>query len=189
MRVWDAENSIYEGLRGLARRPYLAAMWILCGELQTLYAGEFSDAERSLIPPTMDVVREVAAAGESAELPGQAAELAEAWGSVRDEREPEASSGLMNVWATFEGLVQEIAGITPQYDGAEWLTNAVVEPWREVSHHGQGPILVDPNAEVADDSPTAHTLALFQHIVAEVARAQEGDWEPRRLRAKIFTGR
>jgi len=186
MRVNDIEDSIYEGLRGLAWRPYLAAMWILCGELQTLYADELSNAERSLIPPTMDVVREVAATGESAELSRQAAELAEAWGAVRDEREPEASSGLMNVWATFEGLVQEIAAITPRYHGAEWLTNAVVEPWREANHHNQGPILVDPNAEVADDSPTAHTLALFQHIVAEVAGAQAGDWEPRRLRAQIF---
>ena|SRR5215472_7633596 len=186
MRVNDAENSIYEGLRGLTWRPYLAVMWILCGQLQTLYADEFSDAERSLIPPTMDAVREVAAAGESAELTRQAAELAQAWGDVRDEREPEASPGLMNVWATFEGLVQEIAGITPRYHGAEWLTNAIIEPWREANHHGQEPILVDPNAEVADDSPTAHTLALFQHIVTEVARAQEGDWEPRRLRAQIF---
>jgi hypothetical protein len=46
MGVNDTENSIYEGLRGLAWRPYLAAMWILCGQLQTLYADEFSDAER-----------------------------------------------------------------------------------------------------------------------------------------------
>ena len=186
MRMSDAEDSIYEGLRGLAWRPYLAAMWILCGELQTLYADEFSYAERSLIPPTMDLIREVAAAGESAELTRQAAELAEAWGDVRNEREHEASSGLMNVRATFEGLVQESAGITPRYDGAEWLTNAVTAPWWEANHHSQGPILLDPNAEVADDSPTARTLALFQHIVTEVARAQEGDWEPRRLRAQIF---
>src|SRR5215471_11249818 len=106
MRVNDAENSIYEGLRGLAWRPYLAAMWILCGELQTLYADEFSDAERPLIPPTMDVVREVAAAGESAELTRRAAELTQAWGDMRAEQEHEASSGLMNVWATFAGLVQ-----------------------------------------------------------------------------------
>lgn len=175
MRVNDTENSIYEGLRGLAWRPYLAAMWILCGQVQTLYADEFSDAERSLIPPTMDVVHEVAAEGELAELTRQAAKLAEAWDSVRDEREPEASSGLMNAWATFAGLIREIAGITPRYGGAEWLTNAVVEPWREASRHGQGPILIDPNAEVADDSPTARMLALFQHIVAEVARAQWSD--------------
>src|SRR5258708_851350 len=188
MRVRYAEKSIYEGLRGLAWRPYLAAMWILCGELQTMYADEFSDAERSLIPPTMDVVREVAAVGESGELTRQAAELAQAWGGVRTEREHEASSGLMNVWATFEGLVQELAGITPRYDGAEWLTNAVIEPWREANHHNQGPIWVDPNAEVAEDSPTAHTLGLFQHIVAEGARAEQGDWGPRRLRAKIFRG-
>jgi len=120
----------------------------------------------------MDLIREVAAAGESAELTRQAAELAEAWGDVRNEREHEASSGLMNVRATFEGLVQESAGITPRYDGAEWLTNAVTAPWWEANHHSQGPILLDPNAEVADDSQTANTLALFQHIVAEVARAQ-----------------
>lgn len=186
MRVKDAENLIYEGLRGLAWRPYLAAMWILCGELQTLYADEFSDTERSLIPQTMEVVREVAAAGESAELIRQAAELAKAWGTVRSTREPEASPGLVNVWATFEGLVQEVANITRHCDGAEWVTNAVTEPWREASRHNQGPVWVEPEAEVADDSPAARTLALFQHIVAEVVRAQEGDWEPRRLRAQIF---
>lgn len=190
MRVKDAEKPIYEGLRGLAWRPYLAAMWVLCGELQTLYADEFSNAEQSLIPPTMDVVRGVAAAGESAELARQAAELAEAWVELDNEREDEASSGLTNVWSTFEGLLQEIAGITPRYDGAQWVTNTIIEPWREANHHGQGPILLDPNAEIADDSPTASTLALFQHVVAEVARtAPEGDWEPQRLRAQILRGR
>ncbi len=188
MRVRDAQKSIYEGLRGLAWRPYLAAMWILCGELQTLYTDEFSDAERSLIPPTMDVVREIAAAGESAELTRQAAELAQAWGDVRNEREHEASPGLMNVWATFEGLVQEIAGISGRFDGAGWVTNAVTERWREANHHNQGPILLDPNEEVPDASPMANTLALFWHVVAEVARAQEGNWEPRQLRAQIFRG-
>jgi len=95
----------------------------------------------------------------------------------------------MNVWATFQGLAQEIADITPRYEGAEWVTNAVIEPWREANHHNEGPILLDPNAEVADDSPTAHTLTLFQHIVAEVGRAEEGDLEPQRLRARIFRGR
>src|SRR5262245_48713173 len=129
MRVSDAEDSIYEGLRGLAWRPYLAAMWILCGELQTLYAAELSHAERSLMPPSMEVIRGVAAAGESAELTRQAAELAEASGDVRSEREHGASSGLLNVWATFEGPVQEIARISGRYHGAEWLTNAVTAPW------------------------------------------------------------
>src|SRR5215469_9184895 len=186
MRLRDAEQSIYAGLRGLAWRPYLAAMWILCGELQTLYAAEFSDAERSLVPRTKDVVSEVAATGESAELTSQAAKLAQAWGDLRNEREREASSGLMNVWATFEGLVQEIAYITPRYDGAEWVTNAVTAPWWEANHHNHVPIWLDPNAEVADDSPTAGTLALFQHIVVEVSGAKDGDRELRRLRAQIF---
>jgi hypothetical protein len=188
MRVKDAEDSIYEGLLGLAWRPYLAAMWILCGELQTLYADEFSDAERSLIPRTMNVVHDAAATGASAQLAREAAELSEAWGNVRSEREDEASSGLMNVWATFDGLVREVAGITRRYDGAEWVTNSVIEPWREANHRNQGPVLLDPNAEVADDSPTARTLMLFQHIVAEVARAQAGDLDPRHLRAQIFPG-
>src|SRR5258708_17883089 len=140
MRVNDAESSTDQGLRGLAWRPYLAAMWILCGELQTLYADEFGNAERSLIPPPMEVVREVAAARESAELTRQAAELAQAWGAVRNKREHEASSGLMNVWATFEGLVQEVAGISGRYDGAGWLTNAVIEPWRAASPPQQRPL-------------------------------------------------
>jgi hypothetical protein len=188
MRVRDAEDSIYEGLQGLAWRPYLAAMWILCGELQTLYADEFGNVERSLVTPTMDVVREVATVGESAELTRRAAELAGAWGDVRTGLEDEASPGRMNAWSTFEGLVQEIAGLTQRYDGAEWVTNAVTDRWREEIQNSPGPVLVDPDEEVAEASPTANELTLFQRIVAEVARAQEGDWEPRRLRAQIFPG-
>src|SRR5260370_35509842 len=97
----------------------------------------------------MDVVREVAAAGESAELTRQAAELAEAWGDVRTERDHEASSGLMNVWATFEGLVQEIAGTTPRYGGGEWLTNAIVLPWPGGDPQHPGARVVCSNAEVS----------------------------------------
>jgi hypothetical protein len=144
-------------------------MWILCGELQTLYAGEFSQAERSLI--------------------GQAGRLAGAWGDVRTDRGDEGSPGLWNAWATFEGLVQEIAGISGRYDGAEWVTNAVTQPWWDANHRGPGPIWIDPNAELADDGPTAKALVVFQHVVDEVTRAaSEGDWEPRRLRAQIFRG-
>jgi hypothetical protein len=186
MRVKDAEDSIYEGLQELAWHRYLAAMWILCGELQTLYSDEFSAAEQSLLIPTMDVVREVATAGESAERTRQAAELADAWGDVRTEREDEASPGLVNFWATFEGLVQEIAGIGRRFEGAEWVTNAVTERWREENQHNQGPVWLNPNEEVADASPTANMLALFQRVVAETSRAPEGDWEPLRLRARIF---
>jgi hypothetical protein len=36
--VGDAEHSAYQGLQSLPWRVYLVAMWILCGELQTLYA-------------------------------------------------------------------------------------------------------------------------------------------------------
>lgn len=189
MMVRDAARSIYEGLRGLAWRPYLAAMWILCGELQSLYVDEFTDAERALIPPSMDVIREVATAGESAAVARKAAELVEPWAHLEDERELEASAGLMNVWSTLGGLVREVAGITPRYEGAEWVTNTIIAPWQEANHHGPGPIVNDRNAEIADDSPTANTLALFQHVVAEVARAHEDDWEPRRLRARVFHGR
>src|SRR5258708_9637903 len=110
----------------------------------------------------MDEGREFAGGGESGELTRQAAELAQAWGDVCTEREHEASSGLMNVWATFEGLVQEVAGISGRYDGAGWVTNAIIEPWREAHHHNQGPILLDSNAGVADDSPTAKHLAKFR---------------------------
>jgi hypothetical protein len=39
MRVKDAKYSIYFGLKRLPWPPaYLAAMWILCGELRSLYA-------------------------------------------------------------------------------------------------------------------------------------------------------
>jgi hypothetical protein len=72
----DAEWSIYQGLRSLPRRPYLVAMWILCGELRILYA-PWTRGEKvlTLMASTVDLVREAAISGEPAELARRALDL------------------------------------------------------------------------------------------------------------------
>ena len=63
--VGDAEDSVHQGLQSLPWRVYLVAMWILCGELQTLYAPWIHEADRPLMASTMDLIRDVVIAGES----------------------------------------------------------------------------------------------------------------------------
>jgi hypothetical protein len=78
----DAKYSIYRGLRSLPRQPYLVAMWILCGELRTLYAPWTDDEVMSLMASTMDLVREAAIAGQSTGAAHRGLELAGAWAPV-----------------------------------------------------------------------------------------------------------
>jgi len=187
MRVRDAETSIYHGLLELPWPRYLSAMWIVCGELQSLYWGWLNDGDKELVAETMDVVRQVVIAGKSPEATRDAKKLARAWGRLsQSSRADEASAGLENAWMTFEALAQEISGICGQYDGANWVTNAATERWRVYPPDFEGPIVEDPNEETDDAGPMAQTLALFERIVTKVAEAQGPDLDPASLRAQIF---
>jgi hypothetical protein len=131
MRVKDATYSIYFGLKRLPWHPaYLAAMWVLGGELRSLYADWIGAQEVPLVETTMDLVREVVIAGESWSAVDRAEELADAWRPVyvRYERSS-ASGGLLNVLATFEALAQEIARLSGHYDAGNWVTNAAKDRW------------------------------------------------------------
>ena len=52
--------AVYAGLRSLEWNRYLRAMWIICGELQSLYAAQLADYDRSLEGEALDLVRQVA---------------------------------------------------------------------------------------------------------------------------------
>jgi hypothetical protein len=123
MRVRDATYSIYFGLKRLPWHPaYLAAMWILGGELRALYADWIGAEEVPLLETTMDLVREVVIAGESWSAVDRAEELADAWGPVLARCEASfASGGLLNALGTFEALAQEIARLSGHYYAATGL--------------------------------------------------------------------
>jgi hypothetical protein len=185
----DAEWSIYQGLRSLPRRPYLVAMWILGGELRTLYAPWNHDEQLlGLMASTMDLVREAAISGESPELARRALALARAWGrALKPARAVRGlSGGLVNAWATFEALAQEIGGLSGHYDGANWVVQAATERWRD--HSEPGPIFV--NAELAEEvdesSPVGQTLARFERILSGVSGHVSPEWDPARIRAAIL---
>lgn len=81
MRVADAKHSVFSRLKALPwHTSYLAAMWVLCGELQSLYADCIDADEIPLMASTMDLVREVITVGGSQQAGARAAELTEAWG-------------------------------------------------------------------------------------------------------------
>lgn len=186
MRVKDATYSIYYGQKRLPWHPaYLAAMWVLCGELRSLYAEWIGAEEVPLVEATMDLVREVVTAGESWSAVDRAEELADAWGPVyvRYERSS-ASGGLLNVLGTFEALAQEIARLSGHYDAGNWVTNAAADRWDDWDR--PGPVLVDPDEEADDSSPKAHTLRSFRRVVSVVTTWTESDWDPVRIRAQIF---
>jgi hypothetical protein len=186
----DAKWSIYQGLRSLPRRPYLVAMWIVGGELRTLYAPWNNDEKLlELMASTMDLVREAAIAGESPELARRALDLGRAWKPVlraADRVDSGISGGLLNAWWTFALLAQEIGGLARRYAAASWVANAATERWRD--HSEPGPILVSvENAEEVDESSLmGQTLARFERILSGVSGHVSPEWDPARIRAAIL---
>jgi hypothetical protein len=183
VRVWDAENAIYEGLRSLSRRRYLFAMWILCGELRALYSDSLTDAERTLMMSTLDLVQEMAAAG-YASTRAVAEDLVAGWQELITVRQDEVLPGRSNAWVTFQDLAAELAGTSQSYDATERLTLAATDRWRDP--YRRGPIRVDPDEEVEDASPMAITLAMFQRVVAGAARLPETVQDPADARSRIL---
>jgi hypothetical protein len=164
MMVWEARNAVYEGLLALSWLRYMRAMWILGGELVSLYAGQLTGSEQSLASATLDVVRDVDVAGHLMGHEEQdAAALAVRWGQVIAEGEQRAPGGLLNVWMTFEGMAAEIAGSSAQFYAADWVMAAAVRRWRDPNDLRRR--RVNPGEETADDSPLAHTLTTFAQIV------------------------
>jgi hypothetical protein len=185
--VKDVKYSVYEGLTALPwPNSYLTAMWIVCHELRPQYADWIHADEIPLMDSTMDLVRDVALTGELARVKKQAAKLASAWGRALKLRraEPGLPGGVLNALAAFEGLAQEIAGISGRYDGANWATNAVADRWETWDE--PGPIIVDFNEEIDDDSPMAQTMARFQRIVTQVSVAAGPGQDPAEIRARIL---
>lgn len=110
MRVWDEEDLIYDGLRALDWRRYLAAMWILCDDLRSFFADKHIDVEDRLMASTLELVREVVIDGDPARSAATSAKLAATWADIYTERQDEVLGEVLNAWATFEGLCLEIAG-------------------------------------------------------------------------------
>jgi hypothetical protein len=185
----DAEWSVYQGLRSLPRRPYLVTMWILGGELRTLYAPWIRDEEiLALMTSTMDLVREAAIAGESADLARRALDLRRAWKPVIKavDADREVSGGQLNAVRIFAILAQEVAGLERRYAAADWVADAATERWRD--HSEPGPILVSVElAEEVDESgPVGQTLARFERIISGVSGHVSPEWDPVRIRAAIL---
>ncbi len=184
----DAKCSIYSGLRSLPWQPYLVAMWILGGELRDMYAPWTNDEVTALMASTLDLVREAAIAGEPAAVVTRGLELADAWARVIEVKDgaPGAPGALLNAWATFEGLAQEIGGLSGRYDGANWATLAVGDRWRDWDD--PGPIVMSRvNAEeVVASSPMGQTLAWCRRLVWGVAGYAGPERDPVRIRAAIL---
>ena len=186
----DAEWSIYQGLRSLPRRPYLVAMWILGGELRTLYA-PWTRGEKvlTLMASTMDLVREAAISGESPELARRALDLGRAWKPVlraADRVDSGTSGGLLNAWGTFALLAQEIGGLARRYAAASWVADAATERWRDLSEPGPILVSVEMEEEVVESSPMGQTLARFERILSGVSGQVSPEWDPARIRAAIL---
>jgi hypothetical protein len=67
----------------------------------------------------------------------------------------------------FGYLAGEIAGTYPTYAAAEHVARAATGRWRDQSR--RGPFRLDPDEQIADDSPMAVTLRAFQRVVVIVA--------------------
>jgi hypothetical protein len=192
MRVGEVADSVYDGLHALERRSYLAAMWILAGELRAMLAAELTSAEVSLMASTLDLVGEAITSGKTAALADRSSKLGDAWYELQDAMEEDESvgPGRTYTWATFQGLALEAAGPVARGDAAvEYVTQAVVEWWRDEDRDQAGPVWINNPDETADDaSPLARALRLFDRIVTGVAGAPDEIADPVRLRERILAG-
>jgi hypothetical protein len=138
---------------------------------------------------TMDLVREAAIAGESAEIARRGLDLGRAWRPVlraAHRLDSGISGGLLNAWMTFEGLAQEIGGLSQRHSGAEWVARAATERWRDLSEPGPISVSVEDAEEVIESSPMGQTLARFERILSGVSGHVSPEWDPARIRAAIL---
>lgn len=190
MIVEDVANSVYTGLRALDRRRYLCAMWILCGELRELYADYLTDADRSLMASTLDVVREITMAGEkTADAAQKMAGLYQKWIlMVIDESREAAEVEHWNTRVVFRDLTFESTedGRNFPYDAAERVDLAVTDRW---DLPGSG-YVEGPDVEIDDYHPMARTLNLFNRVVTGVTEMTETEmweagWDPLKIRQQL----
>lgn len=189
MRVDDVAMSIYKGLRALDLRRYRCAMWLVCGNLRAVYEDLLSDAERTLMTSTLEMVRDVVMAGEVSVAGGQEAmDLYAKWWEVIDQGGDDVMSGHVNTWMVFRDLAGEFSGEERLYESTERVGLAAMDRWR-----GRiGPIIDDFPGQVVDDStPMARTLNGLQGIVVGVTRVsdlmmQDMNWDPVEVRSQII---
>ena len=132
---------VYQGLRSLPWRVYLAAMWILCGELRTLYAPWTHEDELPLIAVSMDLVRDVVVGGDGRDgaarsgtgaHPGTGVPEAGGRASLR-----EAAECLGHLRRPGLGDRRPVRPVL----GSQWVMRAATERWRDWDR--PGPIIVN----------------------------------------------
>lgn len=190
MRVQGVADLIYNGLCGLGWRRYLCAMWLVCGELRSVYDDRWTDAERSLMASTLEVVRGAVMTGRVTEaLSSRAEDLSRQWRVKTVAYQDEVLPGQWNTWVVFRDLAAEIAGTSKRYEAAERVDLAATDRWRETR---QGPVLQDdPDEEIDDVSPMGRVLTVLDRSVTGVAGMPESDlreagWDPANVRTRLF---
>lgn len=165
-------------------RRYLAAMWIIFGELlRAGYSTELGEADSSLIESTRGLIRDVARG--RAYYADDAHALCAAWDRQRA-HEGEVSLGLSTVWLIAHCLAGEVDGEMSEYEATGWLGNAVTELWRtpEDKMRHEYPIY-RPDEEIDDSSPQGKFLKLLQRISESVA-SYSGDLDPAQMLEEIL---
>lgn len=171
MRVWDTKNAIYGGLRALEWYRYLSAMWIICGELQDLYADRLTGPEPSLLSDSLAAVR--AAVREHKVTDSTAASasmLALAWEPMITDHD--VSPGHWNARLVIAHLAGEVAGTCRRYVAAERVGNAATMRFEEKPRPDGRPIRHRPDEQIDDASPKAEMLSRIQAIVTGLAQLE-----------------
>lgn len=194
MRVQDAEDAIYDGLRALEWFRYLSAMWIISGEIWELYAERLTGPERSLLADSLAAIRAAALEREVTEgMASAASTLASAWEAMipAQTAPPEhmgtLAPGHWNARVVLADLMGEIAGTCDRYAGAERVDNAATMRFDEESRSGNHPVRRRPGGEIDDASPKAQMLSRIEAVVTGMARLpDDDDRDPLQLRARLL---
>jgi hypothetical protein len=168
MRVYDTQQAIYEGLRGLPWFPYLGAMHTLCEVLQAQYQDRLADSERTLMKRDPAHRQGNRAVRRPAGDAGPARELAAKWAALIDDDRSSVLPGHWNTWCTFEAVAAEIAGTAGRHSATERLLLAATERWREP--YPSKARRIDRDEEAPDSSGLAQTLAAFERVVSTASQ-------------------
>lgn len=197
MRVRDAHDAIYSGLRALEWYQYLCAMWVICGDFQThcrreaQYGNHADRGDDPMMDEVLEAVRRVVVMiTVPPDIADSAAKLWVRWKLLNQQggrqRGPVFAGGLgrWGTWIVFTDLTGEIAGSRRHHGASEHVNSAIRDLWQETPGPAPGARWINnPNEQAAYDSDHARALARIERIVTGVAHAEERD--PVKIREQL----
>lgn len=191
LRIYDAERAIYRGLGDLEWRSYLRAMWVICSDLQDVYADTLRLFDLSRDQKTLEVVRRVAIDGAiDPEIMESSSVLYGGWESVIDDREGSGhvGAGEIHLWLSLADLSGEISGRRKKYKGREWINTAITQFWEDGGTPNAPVWINNPEEEIGGETPLGQIMDRVLRLIGAAEISNEVDPALMRRQHSILRG-